>query len=898
MLLGNLRGRMAAALLILVCQTAIRAEDAFFEIALHELEILEGARPNWNLYDSWIDPAMRPRATLDQPGEVFVWSWKSNQHTEWRLVARSEIATGLTGKLFLPAQDGSRMEKMVFSLPPSARSSESGARFYLGKAKYYASLVEQGIPGAPWFRFRSNEAHARRGLPAPAVPEVTRGNLTPDEWDRTFDFFSGARAVAENLQFDRALPASTAGESLVPIENIPGVTVSQIDWAPIVKGWSPEIDPLAPVVPADQHAVFFRDFKSLVALLDELKRDGSPVARLVETRSEDDHVSERYQRQLGIPLTTLGRLLGPTVIDGVAITGSDPYFFAGTDVAVLFQTSRPELLRTTLAFQIGVSAQAEGIKAQTGKVGEVEYTYWRSPDRRVSSYLVAFENLVAVSNSPVQLARLASVHRGETPSLASLDEFKFFRHRYPRSDSDETAFLFLSDATIRRWCGPRWRIADARRVRAAVGMAANRAEYIDRLARGENSEPAALTAYGGVGFLTPIVELELDHATQAEADAYGRWRDGYQRNWNWKFDPIGLRLTVRPDQLAGDLTIMPLIANTTYDGLRSFTKDMLIEPLSGDPHDTLIHGVCALSPGSMLHQAFEPPRSETAETADKAEKAVTKWLGKSIAIYLEPDPVWEAIYGLPLSERAEVLSKRMGDLPIALSLDVSDRTGLDRVFPRIRTLIGEYIHGDWTKHEYRGQEWFKFNAIEGEIQLQACLAATPTTFLVTPSEALLKRSIDRQLDRNEPDANPTETPGWRPSSTALRIDSRAWSLLALLQQEVYQSQMQRKSWANLPILNEWRRLFPDRDPVAVHEEFWQTRLVCPGGGEYVWNEDWQTMESTAAGHPGDPKLGPIAPAALAELDQADFDLTFEEQGLRARAQVKRKTAPDQATANR
>ena len=44
--------------------------------------------------------------------------------------------------------------------------------------------------------------------------------------------------------------------------------------------------------------------------------------------------------------------------------------------------------------------------------------------------------------------------------------------------------------------------------------------------------------------------------------------------------------------------------------------------------------------------------------------------------------------------------------------------------------------------------------------------------------------------------------------------------------------------------------FPDRDPVAVHREVWGVTLVCPGGGKYVWNAKYGTMESTVYGHPG------------------------------------------------
>jgi hypothetical protein len=99
--------------------------------------------------------------------------------------------------------------------------------------------------------------------------------------------------------------------------------------------------------------------------------------------------------------------------------------------------------------------------------------------------------------------------------------------------------------------------------------------------------------------------------------------------------------------------------------------------------------------------------------------------------------------------------------------------------------------------------------------------------------------------------------------------------------------LQALSWGNLPILNEWRRRWPDREAVKLHEEFWHTRLVCPGGGEYVWNDEWQTMESTVYGHPGQPKRGP-ANVALADVAGGNFGLTFEDLGLRARAVIDRR----------
>lgn len=98
---------------------------------------------------------------------------------------------------------------------------------------------------------------------------------------------------------------------------------------------------------------------------------------------------------------------------------------------------------------------------------------------------------------------------------------------------------------------------------------------------------------------------------------------------------------------------------------------------------------------------------------------------------------------------------------------------------------------------------------------------------------------------------------------------------------------QTNPWSNLPILNEWKRRFPDRDPVEVHRRFWNTELVCPGGGRYVWNEQWRTMESPVFGHPGEPKPPVKFEAPLFPFAKANFGLTFELGGLRSRLELLR-----------
>jgi hypothetical protein len=80
----------------------------------------------------------------------------------------------------------------------------------------------------------------------------------------------------------------------------------------------------------------------------------------------------------------------------------------------------------------------------------------------------------------------------------------------------------------------------------------------------------------------------------------------------------------------------------------------------------------------------------------------------------------------------------------------------------------------------------------------------------------------------------------------------------------------------------------DKDPVKLHEQLWGARLLCPGGGTYVWNEKWHTMESTLFGHPGEPKTSPNK--ALDKIRSAQLGVTFEYQGLSAKGQLNRTAA--------
>jgi hypothetical protein len=372
-----------------------------------------------------------------------------------------------------------------------------------------------------------------------------------------------------------------------------------MDWKALVQGKEPALDPLAKLVPADQHAIFFPSFEAMTRVFDEVDGSGTPVLQFATARVDDQRTKERYQEQLCLPLSSVSRLLGPAIVASVAITGSDPYLPSGTDLAILFECKDAGALEKVLAMR-HLEAKSQGARAVEGTAGATRYGGVRSDDRRISSYVARFGDAILVTNSPAQVERIAAAAEGRAVPLAKADEYVWFRDRYRRGDAEESALLVLTDATIRRWASPRSRIGDSRRVRALAAMTELHARNVDAIARGKVPEgPAAQTdlpfsadfawapggvrsaTYGSPGFLTPVAELAIDRVTPSEKAAYERFRATFQDRWRNVFDPIALRLSIAPARLAADLTVMPLVVASDYRELHDLTLDATLAPSAG-----------------------------------------------------------------------------------------------------------------------------------------------------------------------------------------------------------------------------------------------------------------------------------------------------------------------------
>ncbi len=195
---------------------------------------------------------------------------------------------------------------------------------------------------------------------------------------------------------------------------------------------------------------------------------------------------------------------------------------------------------------------------------------------------------------------------GATPSLAAAEDFAYMRAVRPYSENDEDAFVFLSDAFVRRMVGPALKIGEARRVRCLVSLQtlafaemmfqmelARAPHSVDELVEGhyigaeeircpdggtytlERGVPVC-SVHGRERFMKPNLELSVQNVSPEEADAYARFRENYKQYWRRYIDPVGIRVRGVAGALEIDATILPLVENSIYS---SFVNALGVEPV-------------------------------------------------------------------------------------------------------------------------------------------------------------------------------------------------------------------------------------------------------------------------------------------------------------------------------
>lgn len=894
------RSKLLAALGATLCLTASTAA-AQVVVPLEALEFTADTDPRLDR-GRWLagvlGPTVIPRVVVDGHdaflGTPQIRSGINAGSLPSTLIAvdAAEVGGPLTGTLYLPDPDGRRFVAHPFRAPAAAQRVDEEA-WRGAVAKRALALSGGGLPGTPWFR-RQARAHGGE-----TFTESSWGGSRGFVGGNTYAMFTGGRALAENLRLDDVFALDGEGEPTVDIADIPGVTVDEMSFDGLLAIEEPELDPLAAMIPIDQHAVFFPSFEALVRVADDLEDEARPLVHAFDGRGESARVRERYERQLLLSLDGVARTMGGFVVDSIAMTGSDPYLRTGSDVAILFRCGTAEgplAIRTWLE----TAASRREVDVERVEVAGVEVMHWGTEARTTDAWFAHVGATAIVANSEHQLARVLRVHAGEEGApepLLDAPEYTWFRQRYPLGAEGEDAFVVLTDAAIRRWSGPKWRIGAARRLRAIAVLADADAW---RIAVGRNAEagdapPKESTLQGGGAidltgawareatyntrmFTTPIGELEIPRVTADESHAYAAWRRAFERSWGGAFDPVAASIDVRDDGIAIDTTIVPLIGRTSYQWLLDLAGEARIARGAPGPHDgALVFWQVALDGRGEIADAYRYLVEAT------GAPPLEEWCGGTMTFWVDEDPEYvERIR--ETVDTDEFVDEMLPGFPAVLEIAVTRPEVAVEVLEEVIGLIEEnssVIKIEIDRRSHEGLPYIALIPDEEDYYLSAFptlyAGVTPEGMLLSISESSTKRAITRTL-AGRPLTH------WEGRSTGLRIGGDLRNAIGVqFVGEASSDRLRARSWANLPILNEWRRLGFE-DAVAAHERVWGTELICPGGGEYVWDEEHRTMSSTVFGHPAAPLEGTTLPPGLLDVEAIDFALDFDSYRTKPRAQ--------------
>ena len=592
------------------------------------------------------------------------------------------------------------------------------------------------------------------------------------------DLFSGGRAISENLQLNRELRLSTDEQNrTIPVSSVTGITIDEIPWKEWMKDEKPKLDSIASILPHDQHAIIFSSYSSMLEVMDETTARGTPLLRLSEGRAESARSKEKYSQQLCLPVDEFSRILGPKLISSVAITGSDPFLHRNFSYTHFRSYKKEGLLAALTLRRMQAKEKFPQAKSVSGKIPKSanhKYEGIASPDRTIRSFVSSFNEFVVVTNSMEQLIRLTRVFDKKETNLASLEEYHFFRQRYQITQGNkEDAFLMITDATIRRWCGPEWRIGASRRTRAAAAIAELQARHESGTPLNAKEFPelgkvslingqVQSSKFGNLSFLKSVNELNISKITLAEKKAYEFFRDRYQSHWSKYFDPISAQLSIENGTIKGDLSILPLIGGTDYRQMIQTVGDIKLKPESGDPHpETVLHWVSGLD---MNSPRFKQASNFASIIAPSLGVGAFSWVGESFSFYLDESPFFKDMqkaFSEGGMERLEGFSeKNLGRIPLGMNVEIRNPFKLTAFLAGLRAWIEQTAPGMtvWTNHSHKGQGYVKIAPgkgledsliKEGSAPIGLYYVPSPKLLTISLSENIIKKAIERTIVRRD-----------------------------------------------------------------------------------------------------------------------------------------------------
>ncbi len=736
-------------------------------------------------------------------------------------------------------------------------------------------------PHTSYYQYCLLQSQQKYGLSDDMISQMfPRQTRRRDRGPDLYAMTTGALAIQESLQLEemtgrREIPWSRD----VEISTLKGPTIKSHPFDEMLGGRTPEIFPVAKLIPYDNYYCHFSSISKKIAASDLFKQWGGSLLRAITVSARDSDLPSRYMNQLCVDLSALTRLFGDLAIGEVAITGGDPFLRTGTDVALIIQVkSRRIFDRITNGYVNRVLSDNQDAQASVSRYEEISIKSIVTPDRRISSHSAYLGEYKVNSNSMDTLKLIIDTFANRRKSMADNLDLQYMRTIFPGTAAGEDGFIYLSDSFIRKLLSPRWKIENQRRIicQNHLRMIANAgtmcwtemrkkpsietiinekylSEKVTRCPdRGgysiDESGRAFCTVHNCLQYCTPISSISLDMVADAEAKDYKQFVQRYSRYWSRFFDPIGIRLRLG-DSIEAETCILPLIENSIYNQLREIIGG---EPVRLDSLVMTDHTIISIT--SKLGTESEQVRGiqrKIQEEISFVSPEISKWIGENFSVaFYDSDVLFTfaeeglGMFGGWMSLRGQIMFGLIAssiNLPVYSIIELKDeelaKTSIRRIVRGLQWKFASQNRGGFFSFgvEPYSSEGYKAHEIN-TVALQLLAIKFRLHYTIASNRLII--STKRYVLEEVLDSLEGMQAGRAAETTAnlrLKVQPRSFDLLRPITRIGWQERMRSACLRNIE---------PVRVLVECHNATEQTlneisrkvegaTLRCPCGGNYI-----------------------------------------------------------------
>lgn len=305
------------------------------------------------------------------------------------------------------------------------------------------------------------------------------------------------------------------------------------------------IEPIATRVPEECFYLRFGKFLNYLWFRDLSEKWQGDLQNMVLRRAVDRAADQRTQQQLSLKYNAMAKILGPQVVEDLAIVGLDTNTTQGAAIGVLMHAKNNFLLSQDMMRQRRRSLSTfSDAKETTVKIAEQEVSLIATPGGEVRSYYVQQGDFHLVSTSATLVERFIEAGQGDR-AIAALPSFLQARKQLTIAQ-DDTVFVFVPEKFFENLCSPHYFIENARRISSArepllLELASLTAETensldVDLMTSGilpagfgtrvDGSQLDVIddkltdSRRGTPGYFVPIADMQVEDVSQEEASAY------------------------------------------------------------------------------------------------------------------------------------------------------------------------------------------------------------------------------------------------------------------------------------------------------------------------------------------------------------------------------------------